>query len=40
MGFLPTFMSVYHVHAWCPGMPKESIVSLVTRDTDDWEPPY
>lgn len=28
MGVLPTYMSVYHVLAWCPQKPGESIGAL------------
>lgn len=38
MGILLVCMSVYHVHAWCPWRPEQSVRCLGTRDTDSWEP--
>jgi hypothetical protein len=35
-GYLPAFMSVHHLHTWCPQRSKESIESLGTRLTAMW----
>lgn len=34
MGVLPSYVSVHHVHAWCPYKPEERVRSPKTRIKD------
>ena len=39
MGVLPAWMSVHHMHAWCPSRPEEGIRCPGTEVTDCWKQP-